>query len=135
MTGHNMKSHHEKPTGKVNVTDPDSRNLKTTRGFIQGYNAQAVVTAEQVVIAAEISTDSLDSANLEPIVAAACAALEAAGIRKKPGVVLADAGYWKNDAIEAIVNRGIQTLVAPDADARTEPRPGRRGCLYDFVRT
>jgi transposase len=136
MTGHNMKSTPlpEKPTGKINVTDPDSRNLKTTRGFVQGYNAQAVVTEDQVVIAADISTESLDTANLEPMVADACAALEAAGVSEKPEVVLADAGYWKNDAIEAIVERGIQTLVAPDADARKEPRPGRRGGLYDFVR-
>jgi hypothetical protein len=136
MTGHNRKPRPlpEKPTGKINVTDPDSRNLKTTRGFIQGYNAQAVVTEDQVIIAADISTESLDTANLEPMVADACAALEAAGVDDKPGVALADAGYWKNDAIEAIVERGIQTLVAPDADGRKEPRPGRRGGLYDFAR-
>jgi transposase len=30
------------PAGKMNVTDPDSRNLKTPRGYTQGYNAQAV---------------------------------------------------------------------------------------------
>ncbi len=30
------------PTGKVNTTDPDSRNVKTLRGWAQGYNAQAV---------------------------------------------------------------------------------------------
>ena len=136
ITGHNMKHHPlpDEPTGKINVTDPDSRNLKTTRGWVQGYNAQAVVTSDQVIIAADISTSSLDSANLEPMVAAACEALEAAGVSKKPEVVLADAGYWRNDAIETLVNRGIQTLVAPDADARKEPRPGRRGGLYDFVR-
>ena len=136
MTGHNIKPRPlpTEPTGKINVTDPDSRNLKTTRGFVQGYNAQAVVTEDQIVIAADISTESLDTANLEPMVEEACAALEAAGVTDKPGVVLADAGYWKNDAIEAIVERGIQTLVAPDADARKEPRPGRRGGLYDFVR-
>ena len=86
------------------------------------------------MIAADISTESLDTANLEPMVADACAALEAAGVKNKPGVVLADAGYWRNDAIEAIVNNGIQTLIAPDADSRKEPRPGRRGGLYDFVR-
>jgi hypothetical protein len=39
-----------------------------------------------------------------------------------------------NDAIDAIVSQGIQTLVAPDADRRKEPRPGRRGGLYDFAR-
>jgi hypothetical protein len=136
MTGHNMKPRPlpTEPTEKINVTDPDSRNLKTTRGFIQGYNAQAVVTEDQIVIAADISTESLDTANLEPMVEATLEALEAAGVTDKPGVVLADAGYWKNDAIEAIVDRGIQTLIAPDADSRKEPRPGRRGGLYDFAR-
>jgi hypothetical protein len=28
--------------GKVNITDPDSKNVKTPRGYMQGYNAQAV---------------------------------------------------------------------------------------------
>jgi hypothetical protein len=32
----------EQPTGKINVTDPDSRKLKTPRGYLQGYNAPAV---------------------------------------------------------------------------------------------
>src|SRR5215210_8602468 len=51
----------DRPEGKLNVTDPDSRNLKTTRGWVQGYNAQAVVTTEQqIVVAAEISVESLD---------------------------------------------------------------------------
>ena len=31
------------------------------------------------------------------------------------------------------MSQGIATLVAPDADRRKEPRPGRRG-LYDFAR-
>ena len=124
----------DEPEGKINVTDPDSRNLKTTRGWVQGYNAQAVVTTNQIVIAAEISTESLDSPNLQPMIATARQELEHAGITDRPGVVVADAGYWKNDAIEALVGQGIQTLIAPDADRRKAPRPGRRGGLYDFTR-
>ena len=136
MTGHNRKPYPlpPAPAGKLNVTDPDSCNLKTTRGWVQGYNAQAVVTEDQVVIAAEISTESLDTANLQPMVETARAELEGAGVTATLGVVLADAGYWKNEAIEALVGQGIQTLVAPDADRRKEPRPGRRGGLYDFTR-
>ena len=86
------------------------------------------------MIAAEISTESLDTANLEPMVKTARAELKSAGVNERPGVVLADAGYWRNEAIEAIVSQGIQTLIAPDADRRKEPRPGRRGGLYDFTR-
>ena len=122
------------PAGKVNLTDPDSRNLKTTSGYMQAYNAQAVVTAGQIVLAAEISTDSLDTANLQPMIQTACRELHRAGIDGQPGLVLADAGYWRNDAIEALINQGIQTLIAPDADRRKAPRPGRRGGLYDFTR-
>ena len=101
---------------------------------MQGYNAQAVVGEGQIVLAADISLESLDTANLQPMVEAAIGELQAVGVTQKPGIVLADAGYWKNEAIDALVARGIQTLVAPDADRRKEPRPGRRGGIYDFVR-
>jgi hypothetical protein len=138
MTGarHNIKRYPlpAEPAGKINVTDPASRNLKTTRGWVQGYNAQAVVGEGQIVLAAEISTESLDTANLQPMLETAIRELEAVGVAETPGVVLADAGYWKNDAIDALVAQGIQTLVAPDADRRKEPRPGRRGGLYDLAR-
>src|SRR4051794_4975245 len=133
---HNIKPYPltREPAGKINVTDPDSRNLKTTRGWVQGYNAQAVVGEGQVILAAEISVESLDTANLQPMIQTAIGELEAVGVTDTPGVVLADAGYWTNDAIDAVVAQGIQILVAPDADRRKEPRPGRRGGLYDFAR-
>jgi transposase len=35
------------PAGKVNVTDPDSRNLKTPRGYMQGYNARRPQTSSR----------------------------------------------------------------------------------------
>ena len=36
------------PEGKINVTDPDSREMRTQgQPNIQGYNAQAVVTEQQ----------------------------------------------------------------------------------------
>jgi hypothetical protein len=44
----------------VNVTDPDSRNVKTARGWVQGYNAQAVCNERQIVVAAEVHADSPD---------------------------------------------------------------------------
>ena len=133
---HNIKPYPltEEPAGKINVTDPDSRNLKTTRGWVQGYNAQAVVTLDQIVIAADISTESLDTASLQPMIEAAAVELAAAGVAEPLGIALADAGYWRNDAIDALLGQGIGILIAPDADRRKEPRPGRRGDRYDFAR-
>jgi hypothetical protein len=117
------------PTGKVNVTDPDSRNVKTSRGWVQGYNAQAVVTAQQIVIAADVTVDSPDFGHLEPMVSAAQAALSDVGIDTVPEVVLAGAGYWHHVQMDAIVSRGMQVLIPPDAGKRKGTRPGWDGGL------
>ena len=59
------------PEGKINVTDPDSRVVKGLRGFIQGYNAQAVANEHQIVLAAEVMVASPDFGHLEPMLDAA----------------------------------------------------------------
>ena len=43
------------PDAVANVTDPDSEIMKTRRGWVQGYNGQAVVTADQIIVAAELT--------------------------------------------------------------------------------
>ena len=122
------------PAGKINLTDPDSRNVKTSRGWVQGYNAQAAVTAEQIVIAAEVTVDSPDFGHLEPMVDAAERELTAIGIETLPEVVLADAGYWHQRQMERIVDRGVTVLIPPDAGKRKGERPGWNGGLYAFMR-
>jgi hypothetical protein len=112
------------PAGVINVTDPDSRNVKTSRGWVQGDNAHAVVIAEQIVIAAEVTVDSPDFGHLEAMVSAAQTELANAGIRGTPQVVLADAGYWHQPQMEAIVDRGMPVLISPDAGKRKGTRPG-----------
>jgi hypothetical protein len=124
----------ETPAGKINVTDPDSRNVKTSRGWVQGYNAQAVVTAEQIVMAAEVTVDSPDFGHLEPMVDATCTELATAGITDAPEVVLADAGYWHQAQMERLTGGGTVVLIPPDAGKRKGARPGWDGGLYAFMR-
>jgi len=122
------------PEGKINVTDPDSRNVKTSRGWVQGYNAQAVCTERQIVIAAEVTVDSPDFGHLEPMIAATEIELGAAGVDAPPEVVLADAGYWHQAQMETITGRGTVVLIPPDAGKRKGARPGWDGGLYAFMR-
>jgi len=124
----------QEPAGKINVTDPDSRNVKTTRGWVQGYNAQAVVNENHIVIGAEVTVDSPDFGHLEPMIAAAERELEAIGITEKPGVALADAGYWHQVQMQNIAARGIPVLVPPDASKRRDTRPGWNAGMYAFMR-
>jgi beta-galactosidase GanA len=51
-----------------------------------------------------------------------------------PEVVVADAGYWHERQIEAVVSDGIQVVVAPDSSLRNGARPGWTGGLYDLMR-
>lgn len=83
----------EVPPGKINVTDLDSRNVKTPRSYTQGYNAQAVVNEFQIVLAAEITLTSPDFGQLAPMVAATMRELEQIGVTDTPGVAVADSGY------------------------------------------
>jgi transposase len=124
----------ERPAGKINVTDPDSRNLKTPRGYLQGYNAQAVCNEHQIVVAAEVSVSSADFGQMGPMIADAEAELAAAGVTSPPAVVLADAGYWHGEQIDELMGRGIRVLVPPDANKRRGTRPGWDGGRYAFMR-
>jgi transposase len=122
------------PEGKINLSDLDSRNVKTSRGWVQGYNAQAVCTEQQIVIAAEVNVDSPDFGHLEPIVAAARDELTRAGFEQPPEVVLADAGYWHQAQMERLLADGLTVLIPPDAKKRSGTRPGWDGGAYAFMR-
>jgi transposase len=122
------------PQGKINTTDPDSRNVKTPRGWVQGYNGQAAANERQIVIAAELTNSSADFGQIEPMVNAARRELRAAGVAEIPEVVVADAGYWHQAQMQALAGDGIQVLIPPDANKRKGARPGWDGGLYAFMR-
>jgi len=125
------------PEGKVNVTDPDSKHLKATRtrGYVQGYNAQAVVDEGQIVLAAEITNSTVDWSQLDPMVSATIAELAKAGVEARLEVALADSQYWNEEHIdEVIANKHVQVLIPPESSLRQEPRRGWTGGLYDWMR-
>ena len=130
-------SRHDCPSshgGKINTTDPDSRNVKTPRSYTQGYNAQAVVNEHQIVLAAELTVSSPDFGHLEPMVEATNKELQAIGVTETPGVAVADTGYWHEDQIDNVVSNGTQVLIPPDAGKRDTPRPGWQGGRYTWMR-
>jgi transposase len=96
-----------KPGAVANVTDPDSRLVCTRKGSLQGYNAQAVTTLEQLVVAAELTQQASDLQQLGPMLAATAATLAAAGIAERP---------WEAAG-------RLRLLV----DRQLDPAPGRAG--------
>ncbi len=79
---------------KANTTDPDSRIMKSRQGYVQGYNVQAVVSEDQIIVAVEVTQEANDVRQLLPMLEQAKENLEVAGIVESPRAWLGDAGYW-----------------------------------------
>src|SRR4051794_17424663 len=101
---------------KANVTDPDSRIMKTRRGYLQGYNAQAVATADQIIVAAEVTADENDVDQLHPMLTAAANELKAAGIEGTVKAALVDAGYCSEENLARADPEGPELFVATRKD-------------------
>ena len=108
---------------KLNTTDPDTRLMKRAGGkSVQGYNAQVVADAGQVIVAAEVTQSHNDGDQLAPMVAQTTETLREAGIDESVGVVLADGGYWNSSAISEVRKQGIDVLIPTQDRRRTKPR-------------
>lgn len=78
---------HEK---RANTTDSDSRILQTRRGWIQGYNSQAMVDCESQVIVGQFVTQAeVDVEQLGPMLDQVNE-----NVGRSPKACAADAGYW-----------------------------------------
>jgi transposase len=91
-----------------NFTDPESRILKTSDGFVQGYNAQLVVDGgSQVIVAQSVTASPTDVQQLPPMLAQ---------IKQNTGrqakEFSADAGYCSEANLKELNRRHIKGYVA-----------------------
>ena len=107
-----------RPEDTVNPNDPESGITPTAQGpFIQGYNAQAAVSAEglTLVVATGVVTQTNDRRQLQPTVAAIPASLT-------PHTVLCDRGYDNAAQIEHLNQQGIIVYCPPQNVSPKAPR-------------
>jgi transposase len=114
---------------KVNTTDLASRVMPVKKGgFNQLYNAQVIAGRHQLILAIATHDNPNDTGALHPLLAAARANLDAAGIHQVIGKALFDAGYASDDNFTtpaeaelyvAVTREGRQTGRARDG---SEPR-------------
>jgi transposase len=125
-----------------NITDPASRLMPVRGGgFIQGYNAQAVHSADRLCLATAVTQDTTDYASFEPMMARAQAA---AGLlrarargplhrkRARIGTMLADAGYLSGHNLtlpgpDRLIATGNRRDLEQAARQDGQPTPGPAG--------
>ena len=101
---------------KANVVDPDSRIMKTRKGYVQGLNAQAVVTEQQVIVAEDVTQQENDKQQLHPMLEQTESNRQTVGIKEETGVALADAGYSSDDNFTKTTAGNVELLVATQKD-------------------
>ena len=96
---------------KANITDPESRILKTRNGYKQGYNGQAAADCKtQVIVACDVTQEENDVNQLKPMLDK-CE--EQAG--ERPKELLADAGYWSETNVE-LEDENTELFIATKKD-------------------
>lgn len=113
LTGPTPKEHSAKRSKprRANTTDPHSRIIaQASKGVVQGYNAQAAATADQIVLAAEVTVTTNDQPHFVPMATAVTENLSEAGHRDGVGAYVADAGYWTST--NGTTDVGAEVLIA-----------------------
>jgi transposase len=120
-----------KPSAQRNFTDPESRIMKNSDGFVQAYNAQAAVDATaQVIVAHHLSNNAADHDALAPLLDAVTTNTNATPIE-----VSADSGYCSEANLAGLNRRGIRGYVATGrAKHPDEGEEQRRGPLVSAMR-
>jgi len=94
------------PKDQYNFTDPESRIMKTGKGFDQCYNAQAAVTEQMLIVAAHANARCVDIDELLPLLDGVCPALG------KVDTAAADTGYFSADNVKGCEERHVDPYIA-----------------------
>lgn len=97
---------------KVNLTDLESRIMKASTCYLQGYNAQAVVSEDQVIIAAEVTQECNDRRQLRPMIEAFKENLHEVDDSLKVKTLLGDAGYFSSKNVKGLKTDDPEVLLA-----------------------
>jgi len=107
-------THKPKPTGKPpdkarrNSTDPESRVMTTSHGFVQGYNAQVAVDADsQVIVAQSVVNTGSDAHQMIPLLQQIRGHL-----RRQAQEISADSAYCSELNLKALAKRCIRGYIA-----------------------
>jgi transposase len=108
-----------KASDQINLTDEESRIMPSHDGFVQGYNSQAAVDVEtMLIVAADVSQQTNDKQQVEPMLAELNKLPKSLG---QPDALLADTGYFSADNVKTCSEQGIEPLIAMGRDSHHLP--------------
>jgi len=124
--GKDSKEAKPDPKAQYNFTDAESRIMKGSDGFVQGYNTQvAVEPLFQLVVGQTVTQAANDKQQMVPLIEAI---QEQSG--QRPKEVLTDSGYCSEENLKYLAKRRMEGFVATEKQKHGEWRePCKRGPL------
>lgn len=116
-----------KEEAKANVTDPESRIMKGRHGHLQGYNCQASVTEDQIIVAGDVTQEENDTHQMHPMLEKTDKELKKAGIEDTVDVALFDAGYCNDENLKNVESSGPEVLAATTKDWKQRKKMQEQG--------
>jgi transposase len=112
-----------KPKAQYNFTDPESEIMKGADGFVQAYNAQAIVDADsQVIVAQDLSDRPTDVTLLGDLVGQI-----KTNTGRQATELSADAGYCSEGNLAILAKRKVRAYVATGKKRHGRARIEGRG--------
>lgn len=108
---------------RANSTDPQARTMRSKNTLIVGYNAQAVVTTDQIIVGATVSQQAVDYTLLHDVLDTTRDQLRSAGINPRLRTVVADSGYV-SEAVFTKAHQDNLRLLAPLSKDTRQMRDG-----------
>jgi len=105
---------------KLSRRDGEARFLRERGGFALGYTAEIAVSEDHLIVAQRVTLHACDVPALVPLVEEV---EQRTGVR--PGKALADAGFYRNENVRDLEERGIEVYV-PDPNLARELNTGKR---------
>lgn len=104
---------------KRSRTDPEARFLRERGGrFVLGYTGEIAVSEDHFIVAARVTQNAHDAQALTPLVEEV-----ERGCRARPQRILADSGFFSNDAVLALEQKQIEVYI-PDPQMAAEINRG-----------
>ena len=107
--------------------------MRNQKGYVAGYNGQAVVTAQQVIVGAMLSQHPVDRTLLHPLLDQCRDQLAAAGIQPELRTVLADSGYVRGELRPRRPGQAAAARTAGQAPGRPGSRPANQPDKTGFI--
>jgi len=95
-----------KETDQYNFTDPESRIMKTSKGFDQCYNGQAAVNDDMIIVGAYCNAHVNDKQEFIPAIDSVSSDLG------EISAAVADTGYFSEDNITGSKDRGVMPIIS-----------------------